>query len=91
MGGDFNLITSLRENKRGRRVLDKYQEAFRDFLTQSPFIDLETGDGWFTLNNKCGGEYLVASRIDIFLVSENLMRGTGKIVSNVLPTAGSDH
>ena len=36
VGGDFNLITTLRENKWGRRVLDKYQEEFREILTHFP-------------------------------------------------------
>ena len=37
MGGDFifNLITSLREKKGGRHVLDKYQQAFKDFLSHN--------------------------------------------------------
>ena len=45
VGGDFNLITALREKKQGRRVLDKYQEEFRDILAHSSLVDLETGDG----------------------------------------------
>ena len=32
LGGDFNLITNLGEKKGGRRSLDKYQEAFSEFL-----------------------------------------------------------
>ena len=56
VGGDFNLITALREKKGGRRVLDKYQEEFRERLSQSSLVDVETGDGWFTWNNRRGGE-----------------------------------
>ena len=48
IGGDFNLIASIGEKKRGRHTLDKYQETFWDFLAQSPLVDLETGNGWFT-------------------------------------------
>ena len=75
VGGYFNLINTLRENKGGRRVLDKYQAEFREILAQSSLIDLETGDGWFTWNNRRGGDHLVASRLDRFLVSEDIMRG----------------
>ena len=32
IGGDFNLITSLKEKKGGKRMLDKYQEDFRETL-----------------------------------------------------------
>ena len=77
VGGYFNLITSLKENKWGRRVLDKYQEEFREILAQGPPMDLETGDGWFTWNKRRVGDHLVASRMDIFSVSENVMRGSG--------------
>ena len=91
VGGDFNLITVLREKKGGRRVLDKYQEEFRDILAQSSLVDLETGDGWFTWNNRRGGNHPVASRIDRFLVSEDITRGSGEIWTNVLPAAGLDH
>ena len=45
VGGDFNLITTLREKKGGRRVLDNYQEKFREILAQSSVVDLETGHG----------------------------------------------
>lgn len=55
LGGDFNLITSLLEKKGGRRELDKFQEAFGEILTRSALLDVETGNGWFTWNNKRGG------------------------------------
>ena len=32
IGGDFNLIPNLGEKKGGKRTLDKYQEAFYEFL-----------------------------------------------------------
>ena len=79
VGGDFNLITTLRENKGGRRVLEKYQEEFREILAQSSLVDLETRDVWFTWNNRRGGDHLVASRLDRFLVSKDITRGSGEI------------
>ena len=85
------MITSLREKKGGRRVLDKYQEEFRELLAHSPLADLETGNGWFTWNNKRGGEHLIASRLDRFLVSENIVGGLGEIWESVIPAASSDH
>ena len=91
MGGDFTLITTLRENKGGRRVLDKYQDEFKELLAHSSLVDLETGDGWFTWNNRRGGEHLVASWLDRFLVLENISSGSGEIYINVLPVAGSNH
>ena len=49
------------------------------------------GDGWFTFNNTCVGGYLIASRIDRFLVIENIMRGMGEINSSFLSAASSEH
>ena len=37
--GDFNIITSLREKKGGKRMLDKYQEDFRETLVNSSLVD----------------------------------------------------
>ena len=91
MGRDFNLISKLREKKGGRRTMDKYQEAFSDFQTQSSFVDMETRNGWYTWNNKRGGDHLVASYFDRFLVSENIVHGTGEIMADVLPATGYYH
>ena len=55
MGGEFNMITSMGENKGGRRIMDRFQEAFRDFLEQSQLVDMETGNKWYTWNNRRGG------------------------------------
>ena len=71
--------------------MDRFQEEFRELMAQGSLADLETRDGWFTWNKKQGGENLVSSRIDIFLVSKNIVRGVGEISDSVLPVAGSDH
>ena len=91
MGGDFNLIANLGGKKGGRRSLEKYQEAFGAFQAGSYFVDMETSNGWYKWNNKWGGEHLVASRLDRFLVSEPLLHDTGEIMAEVLSAAGSDH
>ena len=72
-------------------MLDKYQEDFRETLVNSSLVDLENGDGWFTWNNRRGHEYLVASRIDHFPVTEIIIRGAEEIRANVISTAGFDH
>ena len=85
------MITYLKEKKGARRIMDKYQEDFRELLAHSPLSDLETKDGWFTWNNRRGGENLVASYIDRFLLLENVIRGTGEIREIFFLVAGSDH
>ena len=71
--------------------MDNFQEAFRECLARGLLIDVETGNGWFTWNNKRGGEHLVASRLDRFLVAKNIMHSTGDFMAVVLPANGSDH
>ena len=72
-------------------VLDKYQEKFKEILSHIPLEDMETGDGWFTWNNRRGGEHHIASQTDRLLVSENIVMGSGEIRVNVLPAASFDH
>ena len=91
MGGDFNLIANLGEKNGGQRSLDIYQEAFGAFQAGSSFVEMETNNDCYTWNNKWGGEHLVASRLDRFLVSEPLLHDTGEIMAEVLSAAGSDH
>ena len=91
IGSDFNLITSLSEKKGGKRDLDRFQEAFGEILTRSSLLDVETGNGWYTWNNKRGDSHLVASRLDRFLISEDISHGRGEVNSSVLPSARSDH
>ena len=71
--------------------MDNFQEALRECLARGPLIDVETGNGWFTWKNKREGEHLVASRLDHFLVAENIMHSTGDFMAPVLPANGSDH
>ena len=71
--------------------MDKFQEAFGVFQAQSSFVDMETSNGWYTWNNKHGGNHLVASRLDRFLVLESILHDTQEIMTEVLPAAGSDH
>ena len=91
MGGDFNLIANLGEKKGGRRTMDKFQEAIGILQAQRSFMDMETGNGWYTWNNKCGGEHLVASCLYRFLVSDSILHDSGEIMIEVLLVAGSDH
>ena len=91
MGGDFNLIANLGERKGGRRTMDKFQEDFGVFQAQSSFVDMETSNGWYTWNNKWGGEHLVSSLLDRFLVSDPLYHDTREIMTEVLPAARSNH
>lgn len=54
-------------------------------------VGIETNNGLFKWNNKRGGESHVASKLDRFIISEDLMLIDKEIIANVLPFGGSDH
>eukprot|EP00253_Pinus_taeda_P030879 PITA_30879 len=60
-------------------------------LKNLKLVDVETNNGLFTWNNKRGGESQVASKLDRFIISEDLMLLEKEIVASVLPIGGSDH
>lgn len=91
LGGDFNMITSLMEKKGGLRKLNRDGEYFKEFIDKANFIDVYPKQGSFTWNNRRGGENLISSRLDRFLVSENLLLEGRNLESNILPSGGSDH
>lgn len=66
MGGDFNMITNLTENKGGIRKLNKDSEAFLDFIKMVNLVDVFPKSGAYTWNNKRGGERKIASRLSDF-------------------------
>lgn len=54
-------------------------------------VDTNTRNGLFTWNNKRGGESHVASKLDRFIISEDLILIDKEIIARVLPFGGSDH
>lgn len=91
LGGDFNMITSLLEKKGGLRKLNRDAKAFISFIENARMVDVFPKSGKFTWNNSRGGERLIASRLDRFLVSESIILDGTVVESNILPSGGSDH
>ena len=91
LGGDFNVIKSLLEKKGGIGALNKDSLAFQTFTNNMKIVDMETNNGCFTWNNKRGGESHVASKLDRFIISEDLMLVDKEIIVRVLPFGSSDH
>jgi len=54
-------------------------------------VDSELSNRLFTWNNKRGGEAQVASKLDRFMISEELMLIDKEISARVIPFGGSDH
>eukprot|EP00253_Pinus_taeda_P007706 PITA_07706 len=91
LGGDFNMITSLMEKKGGLQKLNRDGEQFKDFIDNARLVYVYPKQGKFTWNNRRGGENLISSRLDRFLVSENLLLDGKNVESSILPSGGSDH
>lgn len=91
MGGDFNMIKSLSKKKGGTKVINKDSLEFQAFTKNLKLVDSDSENGLFNWNNKRGGESYVASKLDRFLVSEELMLINNEITTGILPFGGSDH
>eukprot|EP00253_Pinus_taeda_P012441 PITA_12441 len=91
IGGDFNMITSLLEKKEGLRKLNRDVGAFADFIESAKLVDVQPSSYSFTWNNRRGGEHLIASRLDRFLISESIVLECITVSSDILPSGGSDH
>ena len=91
MGGDFNMIKSLSEKKGGTRTLSKDSIAFYNFIDNMKLVDTDTSNGLFTWNNKRGGESQVASKLDRFIISEDLMLTDKEMTMRILPFGGLHH
>lgn len=72
IGGDFNMIRELGEKKGGIRRLDQSMEEFNEMITDQRLVDIPTTNGVYTWNNRRGGKNQITSRLDRFLLSEQI-------------------
>lgn len=54
-------------------------------------VDIYPKSGMFTWNNRRGGDRLIASHLDRFLISESIIMDGITTESDILPSGGSDH
>ncbi len=73
MGGDFNMIRSLSKKKGGTKALGRDSLEFQTFIDNMELVDTDMNKGLFTWNNKRGGESHIASKLDIFIISEDII------------------
>ena len=67
------MIKSLSEKKGGTRSLVRDSIAFHNFINNMRLVDTETSNGIFTWNSKRGGVAQMASKLDRFIISEDLL------------------
>jgi len=85
------MIKSLTEKKGGTGVLGKDSMAFQTFIDEMKLVDIEMHNDIFTWNNKRGGESQVASKLDRFIILEDLMLNDKEMIAIVLPFGGPNH
>jgi len=91
VGRDFNLIRDLGEKRGGIRRQDPSMEEFNDLIANLRLVDTPTSNGVFTWNNRRGGRNQIASKLDRFLLSEQVLNKDVFIEAKILPGLGSDH
>eukprot|EP00253_Pinus_taeda_P029818 PITA_29818 len=91
IGGDFNLIRDLGEKRGGIRRQDPSMDDFNELITNLRLVDTPTTNGVFTWNNRRGGRNQIASKLDRFLLSEQVLNKDVFIEAKILPGLGSDH
>lgn len=85
------MVRSLTQKKGGTRVLAKDSMTSHTFIDKMKLVDIKMDNKIFTLNNKRGGESKVASKLDRFIISEDLMLNNKEMVARVLQFGGLDH
>jgi hypothetical protein len=91
VGGDFNIIRSLKEKKGGSRRLDRDSCDFNRLIDELHLIDLEASNGLHTWTNRRTRIHQIACKLDRFLISESLMLDGVAMESTILNLSGSDH
>jgi len=91
VGGDFNIIRSLKEKRGGSRRLDQDSYDFNSLIDDLKLIDLETSNDTHTWSNRRMTMHQIACKLDRFLISEPLMMDGTAMESTILNLPGSDH
>lgn len=65
--------------------------VFQNFIMSVGLVEIETINGTLTWNNKRGGASQVASKLDRFIISEDILLTGPTITASILPFGGSDH
>jgi len=79
------------EEKGGTRALTKDALSFQSFIDTMKLVDIDTSNGLFIWNSRRGGQSLMASKLEIFIISEELILNDNGMEARILPFGGSDH
>eukprot|EP00253_Pinus_taeda_P032540 PITA_32540 len=85
------MIASSEEKIGGRCRTNKDGTLLKDFIQSNWLIDLPTANGLYTWTNKRVVPMQIASRLDRFLIFDNVVHVGGEFTAHIIPFSGSDH
>lgn len=91
VGGDFNMIRMTEENKGGIRRPYQNMKKFNEMIIEQRLVDIPIINGIHTWNNQRRGRNQIASRLDRFLLSEQIMNRDFFLEVKIMPAMGLDH
>lgn len=81
-------ILFLQETKCNATILEKIAAKF---IQTNWMVDVPSSNGNFTWSNKREGSHHIASRLDRFLILDNVTHLGGEFIASILPISGSGH
>jgi len=91
IGGDFNIIRSLKEKKGGSRRLERDSEVFNNLIDDLHLVDMDASNGTHNWTNRRTGTHQIACKLDRFLIADSLMLDGTAMEDTILNLSGSDH
>lgn len=91
VGGDFNLIRSLKDKKGSVHKLYPKVASFGSYIEKLPLVDISIINGLYNWNNQWGGRHKIFSWLDHFILSKEVMDNDIFVETVILPCLGLDH
>lgn len=82
------MITKLEEKKRGKIRMEQENVHFKDFIQNNSLIDMQFCNGTHTWSNYRAGKHQITSKLDKFLILNNLVHLGRDILAAILPYSG---
>jgi hypothetical protein len=85
------MILTLEEKSGGIKRLEQDSGKFKALIDHLNLVDIENSSGTFTWSNRRSGSQHISYRLDLFLVTEEIMESGANLESLILPKEGSYH
>lgn len=85
------MIKMIEEKRGGINRPGQDMEEFNEMVTEQRLVDIPTINSIHTWNNRRGGRNQISSRLDRFLISEQIMNRDLFVEATIMPAMGSDH